>query len=149
MPAQPKNAEQPACDRCGLGNDRAIYLDVIDDVLEIIARLSADELQPQHEQGRVVGYSWDTETYYSRAGRWKGEDLAGGLSEIYPSIEAVPQRHGSEAVAGDINREADGHVLKETQCRNERDIKIGRVIRRTRPETKPTSIRVGVTRRNI
>jgi hypothetical protein len=37
MPAQPKNAEQPAPDRRGLRNDRAIQLDVVDDCLEIIA----------------------------------------------------------------------------------------------------------------
>jgi hypothetical protein len=37
MPAQPQNTEQPTCDRCRLRDDRAIYLDVVDRVLEIIA----------------------------------------------------------------------------------------------------------------
>jgi len=36
-PTQRKNAEQPARDRCGLRNDGAIDLDVIDLVLEIVA----------------------------------------------------------------------------------------------------------------
>ena len=58
---------------------------------KIIARpFSTGELQPQHEQRRVVGGSWDTETYYSRAGRWKVEGLAGRLSERYSSVRAVP-----------------------------------------------------------
>ena len=37
VPAQPNYAEQPTRDRRGLRNDRAIYLDVIDRVLEILA----------------------------------------------------------------------------------------------------------------
>jgi hypothetical protein len=37
MPAQPKNAEQSARDGRRLGNYRAIYLDVIDPGLEVIA----------------------------------------------------------------------------------------------------------------
>ena len=37
MPAQPKNAEQTARDRCRLRNDRPIYLDIIDDGLDIVA----------------------------------------------------------------------------------------------------------------
>ena len=37
MPAQPKNTEQPTRDRGGFGNDRAIYLDIVDNVLEIRA----------------------------------------------------------------------------------------------------------------
>jgi hypothetical protein len=35
MPAQPKNAEQPTRDRCRLGNYRALYPDIVDDVLDI------------------------------------------------------------------------------------------------------------------
>ena len=37
MPAQPQNTEQPTRDRCRLRDDRAIYLDVIEDVLYITA----------------------------------------------------------------------------------------------------------------
>ena len=37
MPAQAKNAEQSSRDRRGLGNDRAIYLDVIYYVLQVEA----------------------------------------------------------------------------------------------------------------
>ena len=37
MPAQPQNTEQPTRDRFGLRDDRAIYLDVIEDVLYITA----------------------------------------------------------------------------------------------------------------
>ena len=36
-PAQPKNTEQPAGDRRRLRNDCAIYQDVIDHVLDIVA----------------------------------------------------------------------------------------------------------------
>jgi len=35
MPAQPKNAKQPACNRRGLRSYRALYPDVVDDVLDI------------------------------------------------------------------------------------------------------------------
>ena len=37
MPAQPKNTEQPTGDRRGLRNDGAIYPDVVDNGLEILA----------------------------------------------------------------------------------------------------------------
>jgi hypothetical protein len=36
MPTEPQNAEQATRDRRGLGDDGAIYLDVIDLVLEIV-----------------------------------------------------------------------------------------------------------------
>ena len=52
--------------------------------------LPTGEQQPQHEVWRVVGSNRDTETYYSRAGRWKVEGLAGRLSERYSSVRAVP-----------------------------------------------------------
>jgi hypothetical protein len=35
-PAEPKNTEQPAHDSPGLRDDRAVYLDIIDYVLEIV-----------------------------------------------------------------------------------------------------------------
>ena len=150
MPAQPQNTKQPTRDRCRLGDDRPIYLDVINNVLDILARgLPAGELQPQHEQRRVVGCSWDGETYNEGAGRWKAEDLARSLGEGYSSIRAVPQRHRGEAISGDINREADGHVLKQTRRREKGDVKISGVIQRAPAETERNSIRVGVTRRNI
>ena len=50
MPAQPNNAKQPTRDRRRLRNDRPIYLNVIDFILEIAAiGLSVDELQPYEE----------------------------------------------------------------------------------------------------
>jgi hypothetical protein len=43
MPAESKDAEQPASDGCRLGNNRAIHPDIVDNVLEIEAiRLSPD-----------------------------------------------------------------------------------------------------------
>ena len=36
-PAEPKDAEQATRDGCWLRNDRTIYLDIIDDGLEIVA----------------------------------------------------------------------------------------------------------------
>ena len=51
MPAQPKNTEQPTRDRRGLRN-RAIYLDVIELELEIVAiGLPTGE---QQSQGEIV-----------------------------------------------------------------------------------------------
>jgi hypothetical protein len=35
MPAQPEDAEQPTRDRCRLRNYRALYPDIVDDVLDI------------------------------------------------------------------------------------------------------------------
>ena len=57
-PAQSKNAEQATRDRRGLGNDGAIYLDVIDLVLKIGAiGLSIGEIQLQDEQRNVESRS--------------------------------------------------------------------------------------------
>jgi hypothetical protein len=37
IPAEPENTEQPTCNSRGLGNDRATYQDIIDNVLVIDA----------------------------------------------------------------------------------------------------------------
>ena len=58
MPAQSQNSEQTTRDRRGLGNDGAIYLDVIDLVLKIGAiGLSIGEIQLQDEQRNVESRS--------------------------------------------------------------------------------------------
>ena len=49
MPAEPENAEQPTRDGCRLRNDRTIYLDIIDDGLEIFAWTAIAELQSQDQ----------------------------------------------------------------------------------------------------
>ena len=50
MPAQRENTEQSTRDRRGLRNDRSIYLNVIDYILEIAAiGLSVEEMQPYEE----------------------------------------------------------------------------------------------------
>ena len=72
-PAQPKNTEQATRDRRRLRNDRAIYLDVIDSDLEIVAiGLPTGEQQSQDEIVYVESRSGrDQESYNSFLG-WPG-----------------------------------------------------------------------------
>ena len=66
MEAKPKNAEEPASDRCWFRNYRATYQEIIDLGLGIVAVGRAPgEYQAQDQSWRVVGRGRDDESGYA------------------------------------------------------------------------------------
>ena len=123
-PAKPKNTKQPARDRGGLRNNRAIYLDVIEFELEIgTIGLPTGEQQSQGEIVYVESRSGRDQDSYnaSRCGRQRNE-AAKVCRERQSAIGAHLKLNSRVAVSVGIVGETDGRDVIDTLRRGQKNL---------------------------
>jgi hypothetical protein len=127
-PAESKDPEQAGRDRRGLGNDRASQLEVVElGVLKVASSRSSGEEESKREVWSVVSRGRDGETHelVSTVG-WKCGSAKSGKRT--PSINAELNRHEVETIGAALDREAQGHVLKQTLRRGNTKVEMAVVI---------------------